>query len=174
MSSGVWKSIVVVQLVVICVLAVLLFEATRPKTVPLVPSRAETALADIHGVLSVGANYTQFQEKVQSLGGAIEEYRSQGGDGPTLKRFEECLKLYKDSLDLWGDTINLPNTYSRSGTRVPATLERVAKEQGFPIDGEYQFKVQSDVLLQQLWARADEIGRGKQSGEKSGGKSSGH
>jgi hypothetical protein len=166
MSSRVWRLIVVVQLGVICVLAVLLFEARRPKTVP---SRVETVLADIHGVLSVGANYTQFQEKVQSLGGAIEEYRSEGGDGPTLKRFEECLKLYKDSLDLWGDTINLPNTYSRSGTRVPATLERIAKEQGFDIDGPYQFKIQSDVLMQQLWAKADEVGRGNKSRAKSSG-----
>lgn len=174
MSGRIWKSIVVVQFVVICVLGVLLFEATRTKTAPLVPSRVETALADIHGVLSVGANYTQFQEKVQSLGGAIEEYRSQGGDGLTLKRFEDCLKLYKDSLDLWGDTINLPNTYSRSGTRVPATLERIAKEQGYAIDGEYQFKIQSDVLLQQLWSKADEVGHGKQTEEKNGGKSSGH
>jgi len=167
MNNRVLKLILVAQFVVICVLAVLLFEATRPKTAP---SRVETVLADIHGVLSVGANYTQFQEKVQSLGGAIEEYRSAGGGGATLKRFEECLKLYKDSLDLWEDTINLPNTYSRSGTRVPATLDRIAREQGFDISGEFEFKVQSDVLMQQLWAKADEVGRGGKTEGKSSGR----
>lgn len=167
MSSRMLKSVVVAQLVVICVLAVLLFEATRPRTAP---SRVETALADIHGALTVGANYTQFQEKVQSLGGAIEEYRSGGGDGPSLKRFDECLKLYKDSLDLWGDSINLPNTYSRSGTRPPAILQRIAKEQGMDITGEFPFKAEADVLMQQLWAKADETGRGKTSDGKSSGR----
>jgi hypothetical protein len=39
----------------------------------------------------VGVNYTQFQEKVQSLSAAIEEDRSDGRDGAALKRFEEFL-----------------------------------------------------------------------------------
>ena len=60
MSSPVRKLIVVVELVVICVLAALLFEAARPKNLP---SRIETALADIHGVLSVGPTTRSFRRK---------------------------------------------------------------------------------------------------------------
>jgi hypothetical protein len=93
-------------------------------------------LADMRGILSVGVSYTQFQEKVQSLSGAIEEYRSDGGDGAALKRFDESLKLYKESLDLWEDTINFPSRYD-SRTRVPWMFERIAKEQGFNITGDF-------------------------------------
>ena len=156
MSNSAWKSIVAVQFVVICALSVLLYDAKRPKQVP---SRVETVLADIHGVLSVGANYTQFQEKVQSLGAAIEEYKSEGGGGPALKRFDESLQLYTDSLDLWTEMITFPNIYD-SRTRRPSTLIRIAKEQGYDIGGDFSNKVHADVLMQELWSKAKEVGRG--------------
>jgi hypothetical protein len=154
------KAIAAVQLVVICVLAVLLFEATRPKPVP---SRVETVLADIHGVLSVGANYTQFQEKVQSLSAAIEEDRSAGRGGPALKTFEESLKLYKESLDLWEDTITFPYTYGSdpSYRSAPTGLVVIAKQLGEPITKD-SYKAQADWFIKELWQKADEIGRGKQ------------
>jgi hypothetical protein len=165
MNNIAWKSVVGVQFVVICALSVVVYDVERPKPVP---SRVENVLAEIHGVLFVGANYTQFQEKVQSLGGAIEEYKSEGGGGSILKRFNESLKLYKDSLDLWTDTINLPNTYD-SNTRRPYILVRIAKEQGFEFGGDFPNKVYADVLMQKLWAKADEVGRGKkgESGSRS-------
>jgi hypothetical protein len=166
MSNTGLKSAVVVQFVVICALSVLLYEANRPK---LAPSRVPTVLADIRGVLSVGANYTQFQEKVQSLSAAIEEYNSEGGSGPALKGFEESLKLYKDSLDLWTEMINLPNTYA-SETRRPSTLLRIAREQGFEITSGVSNKVQADVLMQELWAKADEGRHGKKNENGSGPK----
>jgi hypothetical protein len=44
---------------------------------------------------------------------------------------------------------------------VPTPLERIAKEQGFDLPvHEFSYKVLADVLLQQLWAKADQAGRG--------------
>jgi hypothetical protein len=158
MSATAWKSVAVVQLVTICALVVFLFESKRPKADV---SKVEKVLGDIRGAMSVGANYTQFQERVQSLAAAIEGYKSDGGAGADLKRFEESLGLYKDSLDLWGEMITYPELFE-SGGFVPGTLRRIAGEQGFDIsDKSFSNRVKGDVLLQQLWAKADEIGRGK-------------
>ena len=153
-------AIVVAQFVVICVLGLLLVQGRRPTAEQ---ERVEIALADIRGALSVGANYTQFQEKVQALAAAIDNFRSKGGAGGDLARFELSQKLYKDSLDLWSDELNYPGIYKRSphGHFVPSALERIAKEQGFDLsDPTFSYKISADVLLQQLWTKAGQAGRG--------------
>jgi hypothetical protein len=125
----------------------------------------ETALTDIHGTLSVGAKFTQLQEKVQALAAAIENFRAKGGGGSELVRFEQSLKLYKDSLDLWSD--ELSHSWMYEGEDISPTLRRIAREQGFDISrsgGPY--KVFADELLQQLWAKADEAGRGVKTGKE--------
>jgi hypothetical protein len=156
-------AIVVVQLVVICALGLLLVQGRRPTAER---ERVESALTDIHGALSVGANYTQLQEKVQALAAAIENFRAKGGAERDLARFERSEKLYKDSLDLWSDELTYPNRYERSPedrlfVSVPTPLERIAKEQGFVLPvHEFSYKVLADELLQQLWTKADQAGRG--------------
>ena len=96
-------AIVVIQFVVICALGFLLVQGSRPSAER---ERVEMALADIRGALSIGANYTQFQEKVQALAAAVENFRSKGGAGSDLARFERSQKLYKDSLDLWREELS--------------------------------------------------------------------
>jgi len=53
-----------IQFLVICALGLLLLQGTWPTADR---ERVETALADICVAVSVGANYTQFQEKVQAV-----------------------------------------------------------------------------------------------------------
>ena len=147
---------VVIQFVVICSLGFLLVQGRRPSAER---ERVETAIADVRGALSVGANYTQFEEKVQALAGAVENLRAKGPAGSDLAAFDKSLKLYKDSIDLWSDELSYPGLYERSphGRFVPRTLERVAKEQGLDLsDPEFSYKISADVLLQQLWAKADQ------------------
>ena len=152
-------AIVVIQFVVICALGFLLVQGRRPSAER---ERVETALADIRGALTVGANYTQFQEKVQALAAAVENFRSKGGAGSDLTRFEQSQKLYKDSLDLWSDELRYPALYESERRRfVPTPLERIAKEQGFDLSNpEFSYKIAADVLLQELWKKADDAGRG--------------
>jgi hypothetical protein len=163
MGRKVLVAIVVIQFVVICALGLLLVQGRRPTAER---ERVETALADIRGALSVGANYMQLQEKVQALAAAIENFRAKGGAGSDLARFERSQKLYKDSLDLWSDELTYPNRYERSPENrlfvlVPTPLERIAREQGFDLPvREFSFKVLADELLQQLWTEADQAGRG--------------
>jgi hypothetical protein len=153
-------AIVMIQFLVICALGLLLLQGTRPTAER---ERVETSLADIRGALSVGANYTQFQEKVQALAAAVENFRAKGGGGTDLARFEQAQKLYKDSLDLWSDELNSSWRYEngRKG-RVPDVLGRIAKEQGVDVSSPEisYYKYFADELLQQLWAKADEAGRG--------------
>lgn len=151
--------IVVIQFVVICALGFLLVHGRRP---PPERERVEMAFADIRGVLSVGANYTQFQEKVQALAAAVENFRSAGGTADDLARFDRAKKFYKDSLDLWSDEISYPATYESERRRfTPIVLQRIAKEQGFDLSGEgVSYKIFADELLQELWKKADEVARG--------------
>jgi hypothetical protein len=154
---------VVIQFVVICALGFLLVRGTRPSAER---ERVETALADIRGALSVGANYTQFQEKVQAFAAAIESFRSKGGAASDLGRFESAQKLYKDSLELWNHELMYPRLYElspedRNFVIVPTPLERIAKEQGFDLPvNEFSYKVLADELLRQLWTRADQAAGG--------------
>jgi hypothetical protein len=152
-------AIVMVQFLVICALGLLLLQGTRPTAER---ERVETALADIRGALSVGANYTQFQEKVQALAAAVENFRAKGGGGTDLARFEQAQELYKDSLDLWSDELNSSWRYENGRKRVPDVLERIAKEQGVDVSSPEisYYKYFADELLQQLWAKADEAGHG--------------
>ena len=154
--------IVVIEFVVICALSFLLVQGRRPS-----PERERVlqALADIHGVLAVGANYTQFQEKVQALAGAVENFRSAGGGADDLAPFYCAQKLYKDSLDLWSDEIDYPATYESERRRfTPTVLQRIAKEQGFDLSGEgIPYKAFADQLLQELWRKADDAARGANS-----------
>jgi hypothetical protein len=162
MRSKVLGTIVVVQFVVICALGFLLLQGGRPTAER---EKVETALTDIHGTLSVGANFTQLQEKVQALAATIDNFRAKGGGGSELVRFEQSLKLYKDSLDLWSDELSNSWRYEKKvGDRfgyAPAPLERIAKEQSYDISQSgIHYKIFADELLQQLWAKADEAGRG--------------
>lgn len=153
-------AIVVIQFIVICALGLLLVQGKRPTAER---ERVETALADIRGALSVGANYTQLQEKVQALAATIENFRARGGAGSDLERFGRSQKLYKDSLDLWGEELSYPGLYERSPHRryAPTALERIAKEQGLDLsDPEFSYKIFADELLQQLWKKADQAGHG--------------
>ena len=152
--------IVVIQFVVICALAFMLAQGRRASAEG---ERVDTALTDIRGALSVGANYTQFQEKVQALAAAIENLRAKGGATSDLTRFEESQELYKESLDLWSEEMSLAGLYERRphGHYVPTVLARIAKEQGLDLsEGEYSYKIFADELMQQLWAKADQAGRG--------------
>ncbi|MEO8096093.1 MAG: hypothetical protein ABI811_00205 [Acidobacteriota bacterium] len=159
MRSKALGAVVVIQFVVICALGLLLVQGRRPTAER---ERVKTALADIRGALSVGANYTQFQEKVQALAAAIENFRSQGGAGNDLARFEQSQKLYKDSLDLWSDELSYPGLYESERRRfVPTPLERIAKEQGLDLsEPKVPYKIFADELLQQLWKKADQAGSG--------------
>jgi hypothetical protein len=162
MRSKLLGTIVVVQFVVICALGFLLLQRGRPTAER---ERVEAALTDIHGALSVGANFTQLQEKVQTLAAAVETFRTKGGDGSELVRFEQSLKLYKDSVDLWSDKLSDSWRYEKKvGDRfgyAPTTLERIAKEQSYDISQSgIPYKIFADELQQQLWAKADEAGRG--------------
>ena len=162
MRSKVLGAIVVVQFVVICALGFLLLKGGRPTAER---ERVETSLTDIHGTLSVGANFTQFEEKVQALAAAIENFRAKGGGGSELVRFEQSLRLYKDSVDLWSDELSNSWEYEKKvGDRfgsAPAPLWRIAKEQGYDISNSgIHYKIFADELLQQLWAKAHEAGRG--------------
>jgi hypothetical protein len=160
-------AIVVAQFVVICVFALLLVRGRRPTAEQ---ERVETALADIRGALSVGANYTQFQEKVQALAAAIDNFRSKGGAGSDLAQFELSQKLYEDSLDLWSDELRRSALYeSERRLFVPTVLERIAKEQGFVVpprgslassEPAVPYKYFADQLLQELWKKADDAGHG--------------
>lgn len=146
-------AIVVIQFVVIGALGVLLVHGRRPTAEQ---EKAETALADIRGVLSVGANYTQLQERVQALAAAIENFRAKGGPESELARLERSQKLYKDSLDLWSEELSYPGLYERTphGHYVPTVLRHIAKEQGLDLsDPEFSYKIFADDLLQQLWAK---------------------
>jgi len=80
MRSKVLATIVVVQFVVICALGFLLFQGGRPAAER---ERVEAALTDIHGTLSVGANFTQLQGEGP---GACRCRRSFPGQGWTRKR----------------------------------------------------------------------------------------
>jgi hypothetical protein len=160
-------AIVVIQFVVICALAFMLAQGRRPSADA---EKVDTALADIRGALSVGANYTQFQEKVQALAAAIESFRAKGGPTRDIIRFEESQKLYKESLDLWSEEMSLAGLYERRphGHFVPTVLARIAKEQSFDLtEGDYPYKIFADELMQQLWAKADQAGRGVSTQEES-------
>jgi hypothetical protein len=155
-------AIVVIQFVVICALGFLLLRGGRPTAER---ERVEAALTDIHGTLSVGANFTQLQEKVQALAAAVENFRAKGGGGEELVRFEQSLKLYKDSVDLWNDKLSNSWRYEKKvGDRfsyAPTALLRIAKEESFDVSySGISYKVFADELLQQLWAKADQAGRG--------------
>lgn len=151
--------ITVIQFGVICALTFLLLQEKRPSQEK---QRVETALAGIRGALSVGANYTQFQEKIQVLAVAVEGFRSTGRSADDLVRFERALKLYKDSLDLWSDQLHYPVMYESERHRfTPIVLERIAREQSFDLSLEgVSYKVLADVLLQDLWKKADDAARG--------------
>jgi hypothetical protein len=74
-------------------------------------------------------------------------------------------KLYKDSLDFWSDELSDSWRYEKKVgdrcTSAPAPLERIAKEQSYDISNSgIHYKIFADELLQQLWAKADEAGRG--------------
>jgi len=157
----------VIQFVVIYALGLLLVQGRRPtadrERATADRERVEAALADIRGALSVGSNYTQLQEKVQALAAAIENLRAKGGAASDLARFERSEKLYKDSLDLLSEELSYPGLYERfpHGRYVPPRLESIAKEQGFDLsEPPASYKIFADVLLQQLWTKADQAGRG--------------
>jgi len=166
-------AIIVFQSVVICVLGFLLVHQHRPTAEQ---ERVELALADIRGALLVGASYTQFQEKIQALAAAIDNFRSKGGSGRDLARFEMSQKLYKDSLDLWSDELENSRLYeSKLRLFVPEVMGRIAREQGFvvPPQGSLKeaassepgvpYKYFAGQLLQELWKKAEATARGVKS-----------
>jgi len=152
-------AIVLIQFALICALGLQLARGRRPAAER---ERISTVLGDIRGALSVGANYTQLQEKVQAFAAAIENFRSNGGAVGDLEPFERAQGLYKDSLELWSDELTYPSRYEqfpedRRSVWVPATLKRIAKEQGLDLAvNEFSYKALADELLQELWARADQ------------------
>jgi hypothetical protein len=167
MGRKVLAAIVVIQFLVICALGLMLAQGRRQSAER---ERVDSALADIRGALSVGADYTQFQEKVQAFAAAVENFRAKGGAKSDLTRFEESQKLYKDSLDLWSEEINLAGLYERRphGRYVPTALARIAREQDLdPSEGEYPYKIFADELVQQLWAEADQTARGANTQQES-------
>jgi hypothetical protein len=139
-----------VQFVIICALGFLLFDAKHPDRDR---ERVETALTDIRGALSVGANYTQFQEKVQALAAAVENYRTRGAPRRYLKRYDLSLQLYKDSLEYWHYEMSMAARVDFDDPdRAEATMKRIEKEMK-------ELGVPEVTSKEQLFEKADEVWR---------------